>query len=225
MILYHGTNCEIRKPDPRKGHRGTDFGQGFYLTPDMESARNMASLVVAREGTGCRTINVFELDDTAARLAGLKVRKFEGMDENWIRFVIANRNFEWDASDHNLDQLYDVVVGFESHYQEVPDFTNCALTRTTSYGCGFDFKLVRPECDFLAVEVKGLRAKTGQIQLTEKEFRMAEYLNRRFYLYVVTNFAQTPKPCVIEDPVNSGITFEPKSVESKSKVWVAQIVV
>ena len=112
MILYHGTNCEIRKPDPRKGHRGTDFGQGFYLTPDMESARNMASLVVAREGTGCRTINVFELDDAAARLAGLKVRKFEDMDENWIRFVIANRNFEWDASDHNLDQLYDVVVGF-----------------------------------------------------------------------------------------------------------------
>lgn len=112
---------------------------------------------------------------------------------------------------------------FESHYQEVPDFSNCALTRTTSYGCGFDFKLVHPERDFLAVEVKGLRAKAGKIQLTEKEFRMAEYLNRRFYLYVVTNFAQTPKPCVIEDPVNSGITFEPQSVESKSKVWVAQI--
>ena len=35
MILYHGTNCDVRKPDPRKGHRGTDFGQGFYLTPDM----------------------------------------------------------------------------------------------------------------------------------------------------------------------------------------------
>ena len=71
MILYHGTNCDILKPDPRKGHRGTDFGQGFYLTPDMESARNMASLVVAREGTGCRTINVFEFDEVAARLAGL----------------------------------------------------------------------------------------------------------------------------------------------------------
>ena len=24
MILYHGTNCDIRKPDPMKGHRGTD---------------------------------------------------------------------------------------------------------------------------------------------------------------------------------------------------------
>ena len=65
MILYHGTNCAVRKPDPRKGHRGTDFGQGFYLTPDMESARNMASLVVAREGSGRMTINVFEFDEAA----------------------------------------------------------------------------------------------------------------------------------------------------------------
>ena len=112
MILYHGTNCDVRKPDPRKGHRGTDFGQGFYLTPDMESACNMASLVVAREGTGCRTINVFEFDEVAARVAGLKVRTFEGMDEDWIRFVIANRNFERNAPDHNLDQLHDMVIGF-----------------------------------------------------------------------------------------------------------------
>lgn len=112
MILYHGTNCDIRKPDPQKGHRGTDFGQGFYLTPDMESARNMASLVVARERTGCRTINVFEFDDAAARRVGLKVRTFDGMNEDWIHFVIANRNFERDASDHNLDRLYDLVVGF-----------------------------------------------------------------------------------------------------------------
>lgn len=113
MILYHGTNCDVRKPDPRKGHRGTDFGQGFYLTPDMESARNMASLVVAREGgAGHMTINVFEFDEAAAQLAGLKVRTFADMDEDWIRFVIANRNFERNASDHNLDHLYDIVVGF-----------------------------------------------------------------------------------------------------------------
>ena len=112
---------------------------------------------------------------------------------------------------------------FETHYREIPDFSDCALTRTTSFGCGFDFKLSPPNRDFFAVEVKGMRTKSGQIQLTEKEFKMAEYLNNRYFLYVVTNFAQTPRSCVISDPVNSGITFEMKDVESRSRVWVAQI--
>ena len=112
---------------------------------------------------------------------------------------------------------------FEAHYREVPVFSDCALSRTTSYGCGFDFKLSPPTTDFLAVEVKGLRTKSGQIQLTEKEFKMATYLNERYFLYVVTDFAKTPTPQVIENPVNSGMSFEPKSVESKNRVWVAQI--
>ena len=49
ITLYHGSNCDVRKPIPSKGRRGTDFGRGFYLTPDMDSARSMASLVAARE--------------------------------------------------------------------------------------------------------------------------------------------------------------------------------
>ena len=114
---------------------------------------------------------------------------------------------------------------FESHYREVPVFSDCALSRTTSYGCGFDFKLSPPAMDFLAVEVKGLRAKSGQILLTEKEFKMATYLNTRYFLYVVTDFAKKPKPHVIANPVNSGMAFELKSYESKNSVWVAQIAV
>lgn len=112
MILYHGTNCTIAKPDPRKGHAGTDFGQGFYLTPDMESARSMASTVVAREGTGRKTINVYEFDETAAVDMGLGIRRLSELDEEWMHFVAANRCFDRDAPDHNIDRLYDIVIGF-----------------------------------------------------------------------------------------------------------------
>ena len=41
-----------------------------------------------------------------------KIRRFEEMDMDWVSFVIANRNFERSALDHNLDSLYDIVVGF-----------------------------------------------------------------------------------------------------------------
>ena len=112
---------------------------------------------------------------------------------------------------------------FEENYQKVLRFSDCTLKRTTSFGCGFDFKLSPPHEDFLAVEVKGMRTPSGQIQLTEKEFKMAQYLTKRFYLYVVTDFAHTPKPRVIENPLDSGIAFEERAVKSEQRIWVAQI--
>ena len=88
---------------------------------------------------------------------------------------------------------------------------------------GFDFKLTPPRADFLAVEVKGISTPSGQIQMTEKEFRMANYLAKRFYLYVVTDFAHSPRPCVIENPIRAGITFEKRTVKSETNLWVAKI--
>ena len=111
IILYHGSNCDVTKPIPTKGRRGTDFGQGFYLTPDMDSARSMASLVTKREGCGTRTISVFELDLDAASAAGMVVRRFDSMDAEWMSFVLANRCFDRSAPDHNIDRLYDIVIG------------------------------------------------------------------------------------------------------------------
>lgn len=110
---------------------------------------------------------------------------------------------------------------FEAHYAEVKGFEHCQLMRTTALGCGFDFKLTPPDGDFLAVEVKGLRAASGQIQLTEKEFKMAEYLKERFYLYVVSDFAHIPAVKVVENPLSSGISFESKKISSEHEVWVA----
>ena len=111
MILYHGSNCDVTIPDLKRGRRGLDFGQGFYLTPDMNSARSMAGNAVRREGCGCRTINVYEFDETTARDAGLSIRCFPEMNLEWMTFVIANRVSDRNAVDHNLDSLYDVVSG------------------------------------------------------------------------------------------------------------------
>ena len=112
---------------------------------------------------------------------------------------------------------------FEEHYAEYPRFSVCTIKRTTDWGCGFDFKLTPPDEDFLGVEVKGLKRRCGQIQLTEKEFKMADKLERRFYLYVVTNFAAEPVPLVIENPLNSGISFECKANTIETKVWTANL--
>lgn len=42
MILYHGTNTDIKAIDLTKGLRHKDFGKGFYLTPEKVTAERMA---------------------------------------------------------------------------------------------------------------------------------------------------------------------------------------
>ena len=112
ITLYHGSNCDVTKPIPMRGRRGTDFGQGFYLTPDMDSARSMAALVARREESGTRSISVFNFDIDAASAAGMAIRRFDFMDAEWMSFVLANRCFDRSAPDHNIDRLYDIVIGY-----------------------------------------------------------------------------------------------------------------
>lgn len=44
MILYHGSNFEFDTIDLSKCRPGTDFGQGFYLTPLKEQAEERARM-------------------------------------------------------------------------------------------------------------------------------------------------------------------------------------
>jgi hypothetical protein len=49
LVLYHGTleaaaiDLEMGKPDPSKGHKRRDFGQGFYTTRRLGQAESWAN--------------------------------------------------------------------------------------------------------------------------------------------------------------------------------------
>ena len=111
ITLYHGTNEPFDAPDPNRGRRGTDFGQGFYLTPDFDSAANIAGLSVVRAGIGRKVVMSYDFDEDRAEVLGLNRRRFPLLDAEWMAFVIANRMGDRAASDHNIDRLYDVVDG------------------------------------------------------------------------------------------------------------------
>ena len=61
MKLYHGTNQDITTIDPSLGMRHKDFGQGFYLTPEYDTASRMAQKR-ARLFGGTPTIIEYEFD-------------------------------------------------------------------------------------------------------------------------------------------------------------------
>ena len=112
IYLYHGTDAEFDLPSPDRGRKGTDFGQGFYLTPHFESAVNMAHRVARRKNTHGAVVMSYALDENQLVSAGLRIRSFLNIEPGWLRFVVANRYFLADAPDHNLDGRWDVVHGF-----------------------------------------------------------------------------------------------------------------
>ena len=106
MTLYHGTNEDIVSIDLTKGLRFKDFGKGFYLTPDKNTAVRMAQKK-ARLFGGTPTLITYELDENALH-SDLKVKVFpEKACVEWFLCVDANRDRKNILPIHS----YDIVVG------------------------------------------------------------------------------------------------------------------
>ena len=103
MILYHGSNMIIEKPEVNVGRRALDFGAGFYLTSNRDQAMRWSQAVTRRRQSGVATLNFFEFDDSM--LVGLVVRRFDGPDSEWLDFVVSNRKGLRESS------AFDVVIG------------------------------------------------------------------------------------------------------------------
>ena len=90
MKLYHTGNTEIRIPELTRGRKNADFGQGFYLTPDMDFAYRWA-----RDDA---VVNEYELKEE-----GLDIIRLD-RDEVWFDYIFHNRRI--------IDKLSaDVVIG------------------------------------------------------------------------------------------------------------------
>ena len=104
MILYHGSNTKIEKINLSKCRPYKDFGKGFYLTEIREQAEKMASRT-AHIYEGEPIVTEFEFDESA--LSKLSVKQFDGPNEEWALFVLANRSKEHEQPTHS----YDIVIG------------------------------------------------------------------------------------------------------------------
>lgn len=110
MILYHGSNVEIDVIDLKKGRRGKDFGQGFYLSADLQQAREMAATVVDREECGTPIVTAFEFDESLLSFGTLNVSIFEHYSMEWAEFVRANRKNRTPQQIHNFDIVYGPIA-------------------------------------------------------------------------------------------------------------------
>lgn len=90
---------------------------------------------------------------------------------------------------------------FQEEYNKIDIFSNYELENTTKLGCGFDFKLHKNN-DYIGVEVKGLNGLTGSVSLTDKEHKVAKWLEKKYFLFIVKNFKEKPTHKYYQNPLN-----------------------
>ena len=125
MRVYHGSNVEVRKPSLRISRKKTDFGRGFYTTTQKEQAEHWTSIKIDRAKKGRRIVSVFEVDDELLVNPELKIREFNGPDEEWLNFVVDSRRGI--GHDYDLvfgpvanDKVFTVVNLYESGVLDAP---------------------------------------------------------------------------------------------------------
>ena len=109
MILYHGSTVDIEEIDLRLSKPNKDFGRGFYLSADEQQAKNMAEFKAFQIG-GSPILNRYEFDEAFLSSPQLKVKIFDGYDEEWARFVFENRNAPNGESTHSFDIVYGPIA-------------------------------------------------------------------------------------------------------------------
>ena len=106
MKVFHGGYTIISEIDLTKGRSNLDFGKGFYVT----NIRAQAEYWAARTGKYHNTegiVSVFEFYERAFTDKMYKVLRFNGYNEQWLDFVVLNRDPRTEEQRHN----YDIVEG------------------------------------------------------------------------------------------------------------------
>lgn len=65
ILLYHGSDEPVVRPDVAHNTGFADLGPGFYLTDDCEAARRRAASRARREGASEGVVSTFALDQAA----------------------------------------------------------------------------------------------------------------------------------------------------------------
>jgi hypothetical protein len=106
MIVYHGSFLEIEEVDLSKCEPHKDFGQGFYVTKNKKHAETWAERIGGKHDTK-GVVTEFKFHESAFSSDKYKVLRFIDYSNDWLDFVVNNRNDESPIPTHD----YDIVEG------------------------------------------------------------------------------------------------------------------
>lgn len=114
-VLYHGSYCAVHEPDLAKCAKYKDFGQGFYLTTDIEQARSFAKISL-RHALDSGNVNPNQKFGVVSsflfsRNGEILEKNFPVADVSWLHCVVGHRR-KSSFKDVVLEcQKYDIIGG------------------------------------------------------------------------------------------------------------------
>jgi hypothetical protein len=91
MQVFHGSYMEIDEIDLSKAQPNRDFGQGFYVTKYRNQAESWAKNI-GRKYDNDGFVTEFSYYDSALTEHLCKIKRFDSYNEEWLDFVVMNRN-------------------------------------------------------------------------------------------------------------------------------------
>jgi hypothetical protein len=165
MKVFHGGYTIVSEIDLTKGRSNLDFGKGFYVT----NIRSQAEYWATRTGRYHKTdgiVSEFEFYERAFTDKMYKVLRFADYNEEWLDFVVLNRDPITEESQHD----YDIVEG--------PVANDDVNDRIDDYLAGMVSKV-----DFLKELVH--HRLTHQICFcTVRSLQMIEPIDKKYYINV-----------------------------------------
>ena len=136
MILYHGSQEIVPRPEFGKGKKTNDYGLGFYCTEVADMAREWA----VKEGSD-GFINKYEIDIHGLSVLNLASGTYDIL--HWLVILLENRTFDplsvlaYDAKRYLIDNYsvdydkYDIIMGYradDSYFSFARDFLNGTIS-------------------------------------------------------------------------------------------------
>jgi hypothetical protein len=106
MKVYHGSYTKIDKINLSKCAPNKDFGRGFYVSKIRKHAETWAEIVGKANGTE-GFVTEFDYTESAFAEHICKIKRFDKYDEEWLDFIVMNRNKKNSGPMHD----YDIVEG------------------------------------------------------------------------------------------------------------------
>lgn len=136
MVLYHGSDHIIQKPELKLGKTTNDYGRGFYCTEHVELAKEWACQK-ATDGFA----NKYEFDMSGLKVCNLEKEPYHIL--NWLALLTRYRSY-WqaqsiaeEAKDYLQEQFFvdladvDVVIGYradDSYFSFAQDFISGTIS-------------------------------------------------------------------------------------------------
>ena len=113
MQVFHGSYTEILKINLSKSQANKDFGKDFYVTKFRPQAEKWAA-IIARINHKKPVVTEFTFYERAFEDERYKVLRFNDYNEEWLDFVILNRDrtynkdliTEFDFEEENATDIF-----------------------------------------------------------------------------------------------------------------------